>query len=117
MAAPTHNGEAPLTVPAFTFGFMVTAFDADAGPLHPLTVYMILAVPALTPVTDPELASTEAIPGALLLQVPPGLPLLEKVEVAPMHKAAAPLNVPAFTFGLTVTACEDTPVPLHPLME
>jgi hypothetical protein len=48
---------------------------------------VILALPALTPVTNPVL-STVAIPVLLLLQVP--LPLLSAV-VAVWHKIAVPV--------------------------
>ena len=57
----------PLTVPAFAFGFTVSTLDAEIGPVQPVTVYVIVVVPALTAVTDPELELTVATPGELLL--------------------------------------------------
>ena len=66
----------PLTTPAVTFGLTVNTFDADTDPLQPLTVYVIVDVPALTAVTNPVAGFTVATPGALLLHVPPPVPLL-----------------------------------------
>jgi len=38
----------------------------------------------------------------VLLQVPPGVPLLMYVAVAPLQSGLVPLIVPAFTLGETV---------------
>ncbi len=66
----------PEITPGVTFGFTVTVFVAGPGALHPVTVYLIVAVPDATPVTIPVDALTVAIPGFRLLHVPPGVPLL-----------------------------------------
>jgi hypothetical protein len=52
-------------------------------------IYLIIAVPADTPVTTPE-ASTEAMAGLTLLHVPPGTALLNAV-VAPRQTPAIPV--------------------------
>ena len=62
----------------------------------------MLEVPALTAVTTPVPATTVATPGAVLLQLPPGVPVLLYAGVAPMQTGLVPLTVPAVTFGLTV---------------
>ena len=68
--APMQSGVVPLTVPALTFGFIVTACCAETTPPQPpVIVYMILHVPAVTPVTKPA-ALTVATAGTLLLHAP-----------------------------------------------
>lgn len=54
------------------------------------------------PRTTP-LASTIAAVGLLLVHDPPGVPLLTRVMVEPVHTADGPLRVPALARGLTVT--------------
>jgi len=49
------------------------------------------------PVTSPVPATTEAMPGALLLQVPSGVGLLN-VVVALWHIASVPVIAPGFAF-------------------
>lgn len=72
----------------------------------------MVAVPAATPVTIPELAPTEATAGLLLLQVPPPRPpLLVKVVVDPSQRVKAPLTEPAFGSGSTVIVFEALAVP------
>ena len=68
----------------------------------------MIAVPALTPVTNPVEAFTVATAVALLLHIPPVSPLLVYVTAlgAPIQIGVAPLTVPAFAFGLTVTNCD-----------
>ena len=116
-AAPIQSGEVPLTVPALTFGDTVSVLNDDTGLPHPLfTVYFILAVPALTAVTNPETAFTVATDVLLLLQFPPAVPLLVYVAVAPIQSGEVPLTVPALTFGDTVSVLnDDTGLP-HPLL-
>ena len=77
---------------------------------------MILAVPAAIAVTNPDDALTVATPVLLLLQVPPALPLLVYVAVAPIQSGVAPLTVPAFTFGLTVNVADALTGLLHPVL-
>ena len=70
--APIQSGEAPLTVPADTFGETVN----DLKELTPLTVYVISVVPALKAVTNPVAAFTVATEVLVLDHVPPAVPLL-----------------------------------------
>jgi hypothetical protein len=67
----------------------------------------MVAVPTLTPVTKP-LASTVAVPVALLLQVPPPVDELS-VEVVPIQTVAPPvITGVAFTVTIAVLAQPDT---------
>jgi hypothetical protein len=61
-----------------------------------------VAVPAATPVTRPEEASTVAIVGSLLVQEPPEI-VEVKVVVPATHTAWLPLRVPAEGGAVTVT--------------
>ena len=56
----------------------------------------MVAVPGDIPVTLPEPVPTEAIPGALLLHVPPVVKSLNEV-VLPVHTVAVPLMPSALT--------------------
>ena len=62
----------------------------------------MLAVPALTAVTSPELEFTVATAVLVLLQLPP-VPVVLKVAVADMQSGDVPLTVPALAFALTVS--------------
>ena len=62
----------------------------------------MFVVPALAAVTNPVLAFTVATVVFELLQVPPAVPLLEYVAVAPTHSGEVPLTVPGLTFADTV---------------
>ena len=65
---------------------------------------MIVAVPALTPVTKPELLFTVATPVLLLLHVPPGVPVvLDNCVVLPLQTVVVPVIVPAIGAAFTVT--------------
>ena len=78
-----------LTVGALT----TTACVADfAQPFTPVTVYEIVAVPALTPVTTPVLGSTVAIFVRLEDHTPPAV-LLVNVVVTSLQT----VNVPAIS--------------------
>ncbi len=57
----------------------------------------MIAVPAVLPVTMPELSPTEAVPGRLLAHVPP--PASLKVVVAAGHT----FSVPVMVFGNAFT--------------
>ena len=76
----------------------------------------MVAVPPVTPVTTPELALTEAMPGALLDQVPPAA--VETKVVVPLAQMFwLPLSVPALGAAVTVTvrvavALAQPPVPM-----
>src|ERR1019366_2139790 len=98
---PTHNVEAPLTMPAFRTGTTVTLADALAVPHGVVEVYLIVAVPAVIPVTTPVI-DTDATALLLLLQLPPLRPLLLNVAIELIQTVEAPLTIPAFGSGFTV---------------
>jgi len=107
----------PLIVPAFGAAVTVTVLVAVAfvHPPVPTTVYVIVVVPADTPVTAPELTSIVATEVLLEDHVPPIPVVLNVVE--PFEQiAVVPLIVPAFGCAVTVTvavavAFEHPPVP------
>lgn len=106
--APVQSGVVPVIVPALTFGSTVMEMNVETGLPQPLlTVYVISAVPAATPVTSPVEASTVAIAVLLLLHVPPAVPLLVNVTGLPIQSGVVPVMVPADTFGLTVKVMKD----------
>ncbi len=76
-------------VPVMALGavFTVTTLVAKQPPA---SVYVIVAVPAVPPVTTPEVEFTLAVPDALLVQVPP-VGVLLKVVVNPEHTVAVPV--------------------------
>ena len=94
-----------VTVGAVGIALIVTVLVAVAfgHPPEPNTVYVIVAVPAETPEITPVEAFTLAIPELSDVQVPPAVPLLVKVVVAPTHAVCVPLKTPALTPGSTVT--------------
>lgn len=63
----------------------------------------MVVLPCATPVTTPVAGSTVAIPGAVLVQVPPAFPLELKLMVDKTHTDDKPLIVPASGSELTVT--------------
>jgi len=95
---PTHRLGLPLIVAGVVF--TVTVVIA----VHPeLTLYVILAVPAPTPVTIPVVRPTVAFAVLLLLQVPPVV-VLASVVVCPTHTLGLPVlpASPAFTVTIAV---------------
>ena len=100
---PVQSVALPVMVPALTFGSTVIEMKLDTGLPQPLlTVYVISAVPAVTPVTSPVEAFTVATAVLLLLHAPPVVPLLVNVTGLLIHSGVVPVMVPAVTFGLTV---------------
>jgi hypothetical protein len=75
----------------------------------------MFAVPALTEVTSPVVASTVATEVLLLLHVPPAVPLLLKLVEDPRQSGEVPFTVPAVTALLTVTVLTAMSIPLHPV--
>src|ERR1043165_6424825 len=71
-----------IMIPAMGAGVAVTVTIAMA--LQPATVYKIVAVPGLIPVTMPVEEPTVPIVGVALLHVPPEVEL-ESVVVKPVH--------------------------------
>ena len=72
-------------------------------------VYLIIAMPGVTPVTTPVLKPTVAMAGVLLLQVPPGIASLTVIAV-PMHKTEGPTIGAGSGLTLTTVVVEQ-PVP------
>jgi hypothetical protein len=79
----------------------------------------MVEVPAVTPVTNPVVAFTVATAVSEDVQVPPVVPLLVIVVVAPTHIACVPDKVPAETGAVTVTTLvlESLPQPPVPVTE
>ena len=75
----------------------------------------MFVVPAATAVTKPLDEFTVATPVLELLQLPPDVPLLVYVAVAPIQSGDVPLTVPALTFGFTVKVIDDETGLPHPL--
>jgi hypothetical protein len=101
---PAHTVAGPLMLPADTAAFTVTIACAIGFP-QPFAVYVIITLPAATPVTTPLLLTVARLV-LLLLHDPPGVPLLIKFIGEPIHTDAGPLIEPAVTAGFTVTiAC------------
>jgi PPE-repeat protein len=96
----------PLSEPAFAAVVTVTVLVADESlqPPVPVTVYVIVAVPAATAVTTPEEAFTVATSSSLLVQAPPASPFELNVVVPLEQIACVPLIVPALGAVVTVTA-------------
>jgi hypothetical protein len=69
----------------------------------PVTIYLIVVVPAATGVITPVLASTVATPVFTELNVPPVSPSVAKVVVPSEQIACVPLSEPAFGSVVTVT--------------
>lgn len=101
---PAHTAEGPLIVPAFRPGLTEIFDEADEAPHVVDIVYVIVALPAATPVTTPVAAFTVADEVLLLLQVPPLVPLLVNGVDVPIHIVAAPLTTPAVGTIFTVTS-------------
>jgi len=94
-----------------TGAIIVTVFVAVLE--HPpiVTEYVILDVPADTPVTRPVPAFTAATPGIPLYQVPPLL-VLAQGAVDPIHKGVCPVivcDVGIFTVTVRVAVFTQTP--------
>ena len=98
--------------------FTVKVLNVDRGlPQPEATVYVILVVPAVNAVTNPVVGFTVATAGLVVPQVPPAVPLLAYVSVAPIHNGEAPVTVPVITFGLTVSEIYEFKGLLHPVFK
>jgi hypothetical protein len=81
---------------------MVLVAVASEHPLVPVTVYVIVTVPAATPVTTPVDGLTVAFEVSPLVNVPPVT--VELYSVLPdMQMFCVPESVPAFAGAITVT--------------
>ena len=105
--APTQTLEGPLITPAFGDGFIVTVLVAMAVPQTLVTVYLIVSIPAVTPVTTPAVTKAFAL---LALQVPPGAKSVN-VMVLPVQTVPGPEMLPSSGNGFTVTAFVAVVVP------
>ena len=90
---------------------------ASEQPPVPVTVYVIVEVPADTPVITPEPATTVAKAGDPDVHVPPASPFEVNVVVPVEHIACVPDNTPALGNAVTVTvlvavASAQPPVPV-----
>ena len=100
----------PVILPALGNRFTVTIAVAAAVPQLLITVYEIIEVQVVAPVTRPDVELTVATPLLTLLQVPNPTPSLSNVAVAG-HILSEPVITPAFGVGLTVTTTLATAVP------
>jgi hypothetical protein len=112
---PAHAALAPPI--AARAGKLFTVKLVLAELVHPfpsVTVYVIVEVPALTPVTAPEESFTVAVDVLDELQVPPVAEELDKVELAPTQAEAVPVIDPALgsAFSVTTAAAEVAAQPL-----
>jgi hypothetical protein len=108
---PTHAAELPVIVPALGATFTVITFVAVALPQLVVTLYDIVAVPGIIPVTTPAVL-IDATPEADELHVPPLAVLLNAIA-EPAQTTELPVIVPATGVVLTVTAT--VPVAAHPV--
>ena len=97
---PTHTADVPVIVPAFGRGLIVIVFVVDAVPHTLVTEYIIVSIPAVTPVTIPVLP-IEAF-ALLILHVPPVVASVIAI-VEPTQTADKPVIKPALGNGFTVT--------------
>lgn len=116
VVVPGHPRAAnPFIVPATANGFTVIDFDETDGPPQPVTVYVMLALPAFTPVTTPEFAFTMATLSSLLDHVPLSVPVVVNGVIEPAHTDDAPPIVPAFTVALTTIGNDALNCPPQPV--
>jgi predicted RNA methylase len=104
VVSPTQIFCPPLSVPAIGAAVTVIALVAVSlgQPPVPRTVYVIVAVPAATPVISPEAALIVATVVFDELQVPPAA-VDEKVVVNPTQIFCPPLRAPAAGGSVTIT--------------
>ena len=102
---PVPHREAPVPVGAAGLAntFTVRVAVALVQPPVPVTVYVIVAEPAATPVIIPVELLTVAMPVLLDVQAPPLFPLEVNGVVAPIQTSWVPLTVPALGAAVTVT--------------
>ena len=99
-----HRLDGPVIVPGTASGLTVTEAVVMQVPI----VYEIVAVPAETPVSIPEM-ETVAIAGAELVQAPPGTDSMREVELN--AQILVEDGKMAVGEGLTVTVAEVEQVP------
>ena len=110
VADPAHTVSVPVMLPAFGDALTVTTTVAAAEPQLFVTVYDMVDVPLVKPVTTP-VALTVATPVDTELHTPaPPVALLSAVVVAG-HMFSDPVIVPATGIGNTVTTTVAAAVP------
>ena len=97
IVVPLHSCDGPAIGPGTGFTVNVLVAVQPEGNAYDITV-----VPSVKPVVKPEPDTIEAIPGAELLQVPPGVASLN-VVVSPLQIAVGPIIAES---GLTVIVLE-----------
>lgn len=86
MLEPAHIYKVPVLAGGTAFTVTVATDVQPHG-----SVYVILAVPAVRPVTRPVPRNTGATLGSLLVHVPPGM-VCERVVVCPTHIESVPVG-------------------------
>ena len=116
---PVPQREAPVPVGAAGRAntSTVRVVVALVQPPVPVTVYVIVAEPAATPVITPVELLTVAMPVLLDVQAPPLFPLEVNDVVAPIQTSWVPEREPALGAAVTVTvsdavALAQPPVPV-----
>jgi hypothetical protein len=97
VVAPTHTALLPVIAAGVAF-IVTTTFVLHA----PAVIYVTLAVPADTPVSNPVVNPTLALPGNALTHVPPEISPV-RVAVSPAHNIIVPLIVLGVPFTVTST--------------
>jgi hypothetical protein len=103
VADPAHTSVMPLMAATTGIAFTVTDLDTDdVQPLPLVTVYVIVVVPAATPVTTPVDALTVAVAVFAVDHTPPVV-VLANVVVAPAHTEVVPVIAATVGNALIVT--------------
>ena len=109
MGEPKQTDVGPLMVPAYTSALTFTVFLATADPQVLVTVYLIVSVPAVTPVTTPSVLVALPVP-AVDVHIPPRV-LSVNVIVAPGQTLPTPPIAATVGVKTTVTDKVDVLVP------
>ena len=100
LVLPIQTDGLPLMVPGLGNGLTVTSWVSAMVPQLLVTVYDTMVVPAVIPLTVPEVF-TEATDGLVELQVPP-VPVVVRVMELPAQTVLAPVTLPEAAAGLMV---------------
>jgi hypothetical protein len=100
---PHREAPAPVGTAGRANTFTVRVAVALVQPPVPVTVYVIVAEPAATPVIRPVELLTVATPVLPEVQAPPLFPLEVNDVVASIQTSCVPLRVPALGAAVTVT--------------
>ena len=103
---PAQTDVRPFIGPTAVGALIVTVCVAELEQPSSVIVYIIVSVPAVTPVTTPAVTVAELL---LAVHAPPAI-VGVNVILLPAHTEVAPLIVPAAGSGLTVSnPLPDTP--------